>query len=87
MLNSCSFSKSEPYFGDIDQTDLCMILCLFLRVVQYSQIDSIGVSGEEKGLYWYQWYDWYQWKRTIVHWYQWYDWYQWKSTLVQWFYW
>ena len=30
MLNSCSFSKSEPYFGDIDQTDLCMILCLFL---------------------------------------------------------
>ena len=33
---------------------------LFLRVVQYSQIDSIGVSGDKKGLHWYQWYDWYQ---------------------------
>ena len=31
-----------------------------LRVVQYSQIDSIGVSGDKKGLHWYQWYDWYQ---------------------------
>ena len=30
------------------------------RVVQYSQIDSIGVSGDKKGLHWYQWYDWYQ---------------------------
>ena len=29
-------------------------------VVQYSQIDSIGVSGDKKGLHWYQWYDWYQ---------------------------
>ena len=27
------------------------------RVVQYSQIDSIGVSGDKKGLHWYQWYD------------------------------
>ena len=27
------------------------------RVVQYSQIDSIGVSGEKKGLHWYQWYN------------------------------
>ena len=37
-------------------------LCLSrsLRVVQYSQIDSIGVSGDKKGLHWYQWYDWYQ---------------------------
>ena len=24
------------------------------RVVQYSQIDSIGVSGDKKGLHWYQ---------------------------------
>ena len=32
----------------------------FRRVVQYSQIDSIGVSGDKKGLHWYQWYDWYQ---------------------------
>ena len=24
------------------------------------QIDSIGVSGDKKGLHWYQWYDWYQ---------------------------
>ena len=31
-----------------------------VRVVQYSQIDSIGVSGDKKGLHWYQWYDWYQ---------------------------
>ena len=31
-----------------------------MRVVQYSQIDSIGPSGDEKGLHWYQWYDWYQ---------------------------
>ena len=30
------------------------------RVVQYSQIDSIVVSGDKKGLHWYQWYDWYQ---------------------------
>ena len=30
------------------------------RVVQYSEIDSIGVSGDKKGLHWYQWYDWYQ---------------------------
>ena len=33
---------------------------IFGRVVQYSQIDSIGVSGDKKGLHWYQWYDWYQ---------------------------
>ena len=26
-----------------------------VRVVQYSQIDSIGVSGDKKGLHWYQW--------------------------------
>ena len=25
------------------------------RVVQYSQIDSIGVSGDKKGVHWYQW--------------------------------
>ena len=31
------------------------------RIVQYSQIDSIGVSGDKKGLHWHQWYDWYQW--------------------------
>ena len=30
------------------------------KIVQYSQIDSIGVSGDKKDLYWYQWYDWYQ---------------------------
>ena len=30
------------------------------RVVQYSQIDSIGVNGDKKGLHWHQWYDWYQ---------------------------
>ena len=41
------------------------------RVVQYSQIDSIGVSGDEKGLYWYHWYDWYQWKSTLVQWFYW----------------
>ena len=36
------------------------VMCYRARVVQYSQIDSIGVSGEKKGLHWYQWYDWYQ---------------------------
>ena len=25
------------------------------RVVQYSQIDSIGVSGDKNGVHWYQW--------------------------------
>ena len=29
------------------------------RVVHYSQIDSTGVSGDEKGLHWYQCCDWY----------------------------
>ena len=42
-----------------------------LRVVQYSQIDSIGVSGDKKGLHWYQWYDWYQWKSTLFQWFYW----------------
>ena len=28
-----------------------------LRVVHYSQIDSVGVSGDKKGLHWYQWFD------------------------------
>ena len=41
------------------------------RVVQYSQIDSIGVSGDKKGLHWYQWYDWYQWKSTLFQWFCW----------------
>ena len=41
------------------------------RVVQYSQIDSIGVSGDEKGLHWYQWYDRYQWKSTLFQWFYW----------------
>ena len=41
------------------------------RVVQYSQIDSTGVSGDEKGLYWYQWYDWYQWKSILFQWFCW----------------
>ena len=41
------------------------------RVVQYSQIDSIGVSGDKKGLHWYQWYDWYQWKSTLFQWFYW----------------
>ena len=41
------------------------------RVVQYSQIDSIDVSGDKKGLYWYQWYDWYQWKSTVFQWFYW----------------
>ena len=36
------------------------VSCPLPRVVQYSQIDSIGVSGYRKGLHWYQWYDWYQ---------------------------
>ena len=40
-----------------------------LRVVQYSQIDSIGVSGDKKGLHWYQWYDRYQWKSTLFQWF------------------
>ena len=25
------------------------------RVVQYSQIDSIGISGDKKGVHWYTW--------------------------------
>ena len=29
------------------------------RVVQYSQIDSVGVSIDKKSLHWYEWYDWY----------------------------
>ena len=41
------------------------------RVVQYSQIDSIGVSGDKKGLHWYQWYDRYQWKSTLFQWFYW----------------
>ena len=40
-------------------------------VVQYSQIDSIGVSGDKKGLHWYQSYHWYQWKSTILQWFYW----------------
>ena len=40
-------------------------------VVQYSQIDSIGVSGDKKGLHWYQWYDRYQWKSTLFQWFYW----------------
>ena len=36
-----------------------------MRVAQYSQIDSIGVSGDKKGLHWYQWYDWYQWSGWV----------------------
>ena len=28
-----------------------------MRVVQYSQIDSVGVSGDKIGLHWYQCYD------------------------------
>ena len=39
------------------------------RVVQYSQIDSVGVSGNKKGLHWYQWYDWYQWKSNLFQWF------------------
>ena len=39
------------------------------RVVQYSQIDSIGVSGDKKGLHWYQWYDLYQWKSNLFQWF------------------
>ena len=30
------------------------------RVVQYSQIDSIGISGDKKGVHWYTWQDQYQ---------------------------
>ena len=41
------------------------------RVVQYSQIDSIGVSRDKKGLHWYQWYDRYQWKSTLFQWFYW----------------
>ena len=41
-------------------TNLMSFLGALWRVVQYSQIDSIGVSGDKKGLHWYQWYDWYQ---------------------------
>ena len=26
-----------------------------MRVVQYWQIESIGVRGDKKGLHWYQW--------------------------------
>ena len=37
-----------------------IVISFYWRVVQYSQIDSIGVSGDKKGLHWYQWYDWYQ---------------------------
>ena len=36
-----------------------------------TQIDSIGVSGDKKGLHWYQWYDWYQWKSTLFQWFCW----------------
>ena len=41
------------------------------RVVQYSQIDSIGVSGDKKGLHWYQWFYWYQWESTLFQWFYW----------------
>ena len=41
------------------------------RRQSYSQIDSIGVSGDKKGLHWYQWYDWYQWKSTLFQWFYW----------------
>ena len=41
------------------------------RLVQYSQIDSSGVSGDKKGLHWYQSYDWYQWKMMSFQWFYW----------------
>ena len=41
------------------------LFALKTRVVQYSQIDSIGVSGDEKGLHWYQW------KSTLFQWFYW----------------
>ena len=49
---------ASGYFAK--NTLFAVSLAIFVRVVQYSQIDSIGVSGDKKGLHWYQWYDWYQ---------------------------
>ena len=52
-------------YGNFRKKNSIKWYCVFFltpktRVVQYSQIDSIGVSGGKKGLHWYQWYDWYQ---------------------------
>ena len=53
------FSSNSEY--DLSTAPKPNIQCArTARVVQYSQIDSIGVSGDKKGLHWYQWYDWYQ---------------------------
>ena len=51
-----------PCFVYVAGNFLFQVIFVFplLRVVQYSQIDSIGVSGDKNGLHWYQWYDWYQ---------------------------
>ena len=65
-----------PSYKSAENT-LCQLWCqmlgdntvafpmVFRGFFQYSQIDSIGVSGDKKGLHWYQWYDWYQWKSTL----------------------
>ena len=46
--------------SEINETQRNWKSALLKRVVQYSQIDSNGVSRDKKGLHWYQWYDWYQ---------------------------
>ena len=59
------------YFYRKEVPELQSVVRVFLRerekvrVVQYSQIDSIGVSGDKKGLHWYQW------KSTLFQWFYW----------------
>ena len=71
------------------------------RVVQYSQIDFVGVSGDKEGVHWFYWVICVSLRGLIilscglagyraipmVHWYQWYDWYQQKMMSFQWFFW
>ena len=64
MYESYSSGLNNNYryttLEDTQQVYCLTIIPRAQRVVQYSQIDSIGVSGDKKGLHWYQWYDWYQ---------------------------
>ena len=48
-LTSITKIKDAPTHPECLQ---CSISPFFLRVVQYSQIDFLGVSGDKKGLHW-----------------------------------
>ena len=68
MINSskkikkvAKFNDTLVGFTDIEarQVNRYNPLTKKVRAVQYSQIDSVGVSTDKKSLHWYEWYDWY----------------------------